>query len=66
MTDVDLGVLVHGLMSIIKIRANRAQLSGYSCANSERGMHFIAFSSEVGTGSRQENASKQEPFAAGL
>jgi hypothetical protein len=40
MPDIDLGVLVHALMVIIKTRENQRNYPACRCANSERAMHY--------------------------
>ena len=43
MPDIDLGVLVHALMVIIKTRQGQRNYPARLCANSERGMHYSVF-----------------------
>jgi hypothetical protein len=58
MPDINLGVLVHVLMVIIKIRQSQRNYPAWLCTNGERGMHYSVFE-RSGAGSRQESASKQ-------
>jgi hypothetical protein len=59
MPDINLGVLVHAPMVIIKTGQGQRNYPALLCANSERAMHYSVFERR-GPGSRKENASKQK------